>query len=318
MTFRSPLWLWLAAAAPLALVFFLARERARALAARRLTSDRLRGVSNPARPLRPFVLALAIVAAAVALAGPQFGFVTVPIVDREANRILVVDVSNSMASEDVGASRLAAAKAMAKRLIESADGRVGLVAFESSSEIMSPLTNDGEAVLALVETLQPGEVGDPGSDIGGAIMNALKLLQTDATQKADVVIISDGEEQGLRLSEALHRARSRGIEISTILVGTTEGGTIPLPGGGVLRDDSNQIVTTRAHPEVMQRIAAETGGRFLANPYSEHALDALLSSRARGPERNRPVRMPVDRYQWPLAVAFAAFFCGSLINRGAE
>jgi hypothetical protein len=30
------------------------------------------------------------------------------------------------------------------------------------------------------------------------------------------------------------------------------------------------------------------------------------------------VRVPIDRYQWPLAIAFAAFFCGSLANRGAE
>jgi hypothetical protein len=28
--------------------------------------------------------------------------------------------------------------------------------------------------------------------------------------------------------------------------------------------------------------------------------------------------MPIDRYQWPLALAFFAFLGGSLLHRGAE
>jgi Ca-activated chloride channel family protein len=319
MTFRAPLWLWLAAAAPIVLVFLMARERARTRIARRFVSERLRGVANPVRSLRPYLLTAAWIATAIALAGPEAGYTTLPIVDRESNRVIVIDVSNSMSAEDVGTSRLSAAKAIAKRLIEETEGRTAIVAFERSAEVVAPLTNDDEAVISLVDTLQPGEVGEPGSDIGAAIMAALKLLQTETGQKADIVIISDGEEQGSRfaLAEALHRVKTRGVEVSTIAIGTAAGATIPT-GSGVLRDESGEIVTTREDTEVLKRIARSSGGHFLDNPFGEAALTPLLAQRAAGGGRSRPLRVPIDRYQWPLAIAFAALFCGSLANRGAE
>ncbi len=319
MMFRAPLWLWLAAAAPLVLVFLLSRERMRARIARRLTSERLRGVANPARVLRPYLLTLAWIATAVALAGPEAGFRMQPVVERESNRILVIDVSNSMAAEDVGASRLAAAKAIAKRLIDASNGRIGVVAFERTAEVVAPLTSDDEAVESLVDTLQPGEVGDPGSDLGAAISAALKLLEHEGNQKADVVLISDGEEQGSRLSltEAIHRAKTRGIPVSAIAIGTPAGAPIPT-GSGVLRDDSGDIVTTHEQPDVLRRIAGDTGGRFLDNPFAEPMLEPVAAQTRAGASKNKPIRVPIDRYQWPLGVAFAAFFCGSLANRGAE
>ena len=319
MTFRAPLWLWLAAAAPLVLAFLIARERSRTRLARRFVSERLRGVANPARVLRPYLLTAAWIAIAIALAGPEAGFTTMPLVDRESNRVIAIDVSNSMSAEDVGASRLAAAKALAKKLVEQTEGRSAVVAFERSAEVVAPLTNDDQAVLSLIDTLQAGEVGEPGSDVGSAINASLKLLQTETSQKADVVIISDGEEQGssLGLTEALHRAKTRGVSISTIGVGTRAGATIPT-ANGVLRDDNGDIVTTHEQSDVLQRVARVTGGLFLDNPFAEHALKPLLARQNAGGERSRPVRMPIDRYQWPLAVAFAAFFCGSLANRGAE
>ncbi len=319
MMFRAPLWLWLAAAAPLVLAFLVMRERASMRIARRFVSERLRGVANPARVLRPYLLTAAWIATAIALAGPEAGYTTLPIVDREFNRVIIIDVSNSMSAEDVGAPRLAAAKAIAKRLVEQTEGRSAVVAFERAAETIAPLTNDDQAVLALLDTLQPGEVGDPGSDIGAAIDAALKLLQAETSQKADIVLISDGEEQGSHfgLTEALHRAKTRNISISTIAVGTPAGATIPT-GNGVLRDESGDIVTTHEQPEVLQRVARATGGRFLDNPFDAGALKPLIAQQAAGGERSRPVRVPIDRYQWPLAVAFAAFFCGSLTNRGAE
>src|SRR5689334_2940757 len=179
MTFRAPLWLWLAAAAPLVLAFLIARERTRTRIARRFVSERLRGVANSARVMRPYLITAAWIATAIALAGPESGFTTMPVVDREFNRVIVIDVSNSMSAEDVGASRLAAGKAIAKRLVEQTEGRSAVVAFERAAEVIAPLTNDDQAVLSLIDTLQAGEVGEPGSDIGAAIEAALKLLQSE-------------------------------------------------------------------------------------------------------------------------------------------
>lgn len=318
MTFRSPQWLWLLAAVPMVAAFLIVRERSRAQLARRFVAERLRGLANPARVLRPYVLTLALALLSLSAAGPYAGFTTVPVLGRESNRVIAIDVSNSMGAEDVGTSRLSAAKAVAKRLIENHGGRVALIAFEGAAEVISPLTNDSEAVASLIDTLQPGEVGEPGSDFSAAIVKAIRLAEVDANAKADVVIISDGEEQGSgRLTDTLTRARSRGVRVSAIVIGSGEGATIPTPDG-VLREESGQAVTTYARTDVMERVTAQTGGTLLENPFAEHALDPLLVRTGSGPVRETHVRVPVDRYQWPLGLAFVAFFCASLLNRGAE
>jgi hypothetical protein len=100
-------------------------------------------------------------------------------------------------------------------------------------------------------------------------------------------------------------------------IGTAAGSTIPRPeGGGDLVDDNGQVVTTYARPEALQKIASATGGKFYANPFGEHALDSLAASG--GTMKQRNVRVPIERYQWPLAFACVAMFLGSLANRGAE
>lgn len=316
MSFRSVTTLWALAAVPLALLFLVARERARTRLARLFVSERLRGVTNPARGLRPWLFAIGVAAVVVALAGPYAGFTLVPIVSRESSRVLVIDVSNSMAAEDIGTSRLAAANALAMRLARAQEGRVALIVFEAQPEIVSPLTTDTEAVASLIDTLQPGEIGAPGSDVGSAIVAAVGLLEADTGQRGDIVVLSDGEDQGARATEAVQRAKTRGIEVSTIVVGTAQGATIPTERGP-LRDSTGDVVTTYARRDVLLEIARDTGGRMLDNPFAASALDPLLG-RGDATERRTHARVPVDRFQWPLALAFFAFLGGSVLHRGAE
>lgn len=317
MTFRESSVLWLLLAAPPLLALLLAREAWRTRAARRFASERLRGVANTARPWRPWLITLGFIAAVIAAAGPYAGYTMVPVVARDANRVIVIDVSNSMAAEDVGTARLTAAKAIAKRIIAAHDGRIALVVFEANGEVVAPLTNDGEAVTALLETLQPGEVNAPGSDIGSAVIAGLKLVEADPSHKGDIVVISDGEDQGSRSNEAIERARTRGVPVSTIMLGSPEGSTIPFQDG-ILRNESGEIVTTYARREPLDGIARSTGGRFFDNPFADRALDPLLAVTLGGSTRQTHIRVPVDRYQWPLALALVLFLGGSLANRGAE
>jgi Ca-activated chloride channel family protein len=317
ITFAAPRLLWLAALVPLALLYLFLRERQRVAAARRFVSERLRGVANPARALRPLLIAMALLAGVVAVAGPQAGFTVVPVEQRESNRVLVIDVSLSMLAEDVGTSRLDAAKAIAKRIIAAHQGRVGLVIFEQSADVVSPLTSDGDAVGALIDSINAGEIGLAGSDTGAALVKAARLLDADATHRGDLVLISDGEDQGTRTDEEVAKLGSRGIAVSTIAVGTPGGATIPDQNArGPLRDDNGEVVTTAAHPDALRRIASATGGEFFDNPFAEHALDSLAASG--GTTRRTTVRVPIERYQWPLALAMLFLFLGSLTNRGAE
>jgi Ca-activated chloride channel family protein len=317
MTFRDPRILWFLAAIPVVALLLVIRENARTRLARRFVAERLRGVANPARWLRPWLATLGVGAAIFALAGPRVGFRMQTVEAREANRVIVLDVSLSMLAEDVGVSRLDAAKAIAKRIISAHPGRIGLVIFEGDAEVVSPLTSDGEAVAALIDSIAAGEVGDPGSDVGRGLNAALKLIDADPTQKADIVLISDGEEQGNKLADAMSRLAQRNVPVSTVLVGTPAGAGIPAGSGKWLTDNNGEVVHTVAKPDVLQSIAARTGGSFFVNPFAEHALDSLAGSEGSA-SHAKVVSVPIDRYQWPLALAFCALLLGSLANRGAE
>lgn len=317
MTFRDPALLWLLAVTPLFLLFLVARERHRDRLARRLVAERLRGTSNGWRAWRPWLMTAATVACVVALAGPRRGFTTVPVEARESNRVIVIDVSNSMAARDVGTSRLEAAKAIARRIIEAQSGRVAVIAFETTAEVICPLTTDTDAASSLLDTLEPGQLESPGSDLGGAIDAAIRLVRSDPAQQADFVVISDGEDQGTRLSSAVNDARARHFVISTVLVGSASGSRIPQPDGAELHDESGQVVTTYARGDLLEGIARSTGGTFFANPFSEHALDTLALSRGAAVKK-KMAQVPIDRFQWPLAVGMVIWMCGSLAHRGAE
>lgn len=318
MSFREPLLLWLLVAVPFALAFLASREKRRQQIARRLVSERVRGLSNGIRPLRPPLLAAGLALAIVALAGPRFGSTVVPVEERQSNRILVMDVSDSMLAEDVGLSRWSAAKSIARRLIRAQPGRMALVIFESSPQTVSPFTTDGEAVISLLDSIEPGETDDPGSDLGAALTAAEKLAEADAGQKTDIVLISDGEDQGSHLEAALTRARNDGIPVHTVVLGSEQGANIPIQGGP-LRDESGQIVVTSSHPETMRHIASATGGEAVLNPASPASLAALgAGPTAGGAAKVNWLHIPIERFQWPLAGAIAFLLLGSIAHRGAE
>jgi Ca-activated chloride channel family protein len=320
MTFRDPGFLWLFAAVPPALAFLLTSERVRVTLARRFVSERLRGIANPARKVRPWLLGTALVALVAALAGPRLGVVLLPVETHEANRVIVLDVSRSMAAEDAGGSRLDAAKAVAARVIDAFPGRVALVIFEQRAEVVSPLTTDNDAVAALLATIQPGEVGVPGSDVAEGLGAALKLLEADPGQRGDIVLLSDGEDQGGHPDGVIARLHARGVPVTAIVVGSKRGATIPDDERhGELHDDRGNVVRTYAQTEALGRIASATGGELLVNPFAAHALDGLAapaigSSRA----RVKTIAQPIERFQWPLAAAFLFLMLASLANRGAE
>jgi hypothetical protein len=84
-----------------------------------------------------------------------------------------------------------------------------------------------------------------------------------------------------------------------------------------MRDSTGDVVTTYARSDVLRGIATDTGGLFLENPFGARALDRLLG-RGDTTERQTHARVPIERFQWPLALAFFAILGGSFLHRGAD
>ncbi|MCA1733247.1 MAG: VWA domain-containing protein [Acidobacteria bacterium] len=319
VSFGEPRVLVALAALPLAAWFFFAREKVRRRRADAFASERIRGLRFPARSLRPFFLTGGLALTALALAAPHAGFELRPVLRDEGSLLIALDVSASMAAEDLGVSRLTAAKSVIRSLLAQQQGRVAVLAFESVGELLSPLTSDIAAVQDLVDSLTPGELALAGTDLGAAILRGLEYLDSREKGPRAIVILSDGEDQGGLLDKALEEAVRRQIPVSTVVLGTPAGARIPA-GDGFLVDESGRVVTTRADAAALERIARVTGGAFIPSPFERSAVAAMESVTPAEivTEETRTRRVPVERYQWPLALGVAFLLGASLLHRGAE
>ncbi len=320
LTFGTPSVLWGLVLLVPAAIFLRQRELRRRRLANRFVSERMRGELLPARLLRPSLLTLGAAMLIIALAGPQYGASEQIVENPQASLVVLLDTSLSMAAADVGTSRLAAARAVIQKILDEYQGRVGLIVFEGNAEVVAPLTDDTQAISSLLESVGPAELVVAGSNLRLAITAGLELLERSSVTSAAMLLISDGEHRAEDLRDVLERAREKKIPVVTVMVGTAEGAVIPLEDGTALEVDGQTVVST-AREDILRGIARDTGGRFVANPFSQSAVDQLgraVRERASVSGTEATIYMPENRYQIPLSLALLFLLMGSVLNRGAE
>jgi len=221
------------------------------------------------------LVVLAFLCFAVAVARPQ---ATLSLPRIEGTLLLTFDVSGSMAADDVTPSRMEAAKAAAKAIVDRQPPGVviGVVAFSDAGLTVEAPTSDTTAVLQTIERLGPTH----GTSLGQGILAALTAIDeaesdTPATYysnrseaptatpgpvapgshgAAAIVLFSDGEnnEQPDPL-EAATVAANRGIRVLTIGVGTTTGKVLDLDGFRV---------QTALDEGLLEQVATLTAGTY--------------------------------------------------------
>ncbi len=310
MTFARPSLLVLVALAPLIVVIAW-------IASAWLRQERegfARGAGRSPSIARWLGVAGAVVCLAVALAGPRLGerFVEVPL--HGVDVVFVVDASRSMAVADEEPDRIGRAR---REIIDFANqfdgGRLGLVLFGGDGRLVCPLTRDRHSFEAFVREIDPAFTVHGGTDVGAGVERALDSFGDDDATRV-VVIVSDGEHLGDdgSIGAAAWTAYHRGVTVHALMVGTREGGPIPLRNtvlGGFVEDDAGQTVQSRAVPDHLAKIAARTGGLFLSTqsePFPLARLRADRLDRIRTTSGGTTMRKePIDRFRWALVLALS-------------
>lgn len=251
----------------------------------------MRSVSTRKRKIKLILQCAALFFFVVALARPQSGEGKTKAKSEGLEIMLVVDVSNSMMSEDTRPSRLELAKKELARLIDSLGGdKVGLVAFAGSAILLSPLTNDKSALKMYIESLSPDSVATQGSDFKKALneaQNALNRggLESDEQQKVTrvIVVASDGEETEKGGLDAARKIADSGTRIFTLGFGTEQGGQIPMRDRhgnlvGYKKDKNGQPVITRTTGEALKQLAEAGKGDYHHVTFGGDAIRQLRSS----------------------------------------
>jgi len=224
-----------------------------------------------------FGLFLLWVLAILALAGPVWQQIPVPVQEREDALVMVADMSMSMYATDVAPNRAIRAQRKIIDVLNSRreEGQTALVVYAGDAHAVTPLTDDVETINNLVPSLQPNIMPVRGSKPSTGIDLALTLLENSNLPEAQILLITDGlapDDIGAienLLDGTLHR-------LSVLGIGTEEGSPIPQEGGGFLRDNNNAIVIPRLESALLQQLATSAGGRYAQALLTDEDINFLL------------------------------------------
>lgn len=316
VSFGQPglLWLLLLAPAVAALAWALWRRRfaSDAAWASRGLWDRLLPSYAPGRiTLSVALLALAVAGAGLALARPRWGIGEQTVERRGVDVVFLLDSSLSMAARDVQPSRLFVAKTLIRRMVRELPGnRVALVQTEGTGVVLAPLTLDGGVLDLLLDTVEPGSLPTPGTELAPGLETALRLFGGGDEKHRVLVVISDGEDHGGGVVDRIARLKESGVVVHSLGVGTLEGGRIQVPGSsGFKRDAEGNLVTSRLHEEVLEDLARRTGGAYLRVTSAAADPAPILGEIDRMEKRtleSQTLSSLQERFQWPLALAALA------------
>lgn len=217
------------------------------------------------------------------MARPQFGTRNEEVKRSGIEVVIAADVSNSMLCEDINPdlhqSRLDKSKMIVSKLIEQFDqDKVGLVAFAGSSITLLPITSDYVSAKMFLSQLAPGTVNVQGTNLSEAIQRATANF-SDVKKKKNIgralILITDAEDHEEGAIEAAKNAKSQGIQIFVLSVGTTAGGPIPMGGGSFKKDLSGNVVTTKLNEQVGKDIAKAGNGLYIHVDQTDKAQSVL-------------------------------------------
>ena len=259
------------------------RSRRRALAA--LVNVGLEDVVLSGRP-QPTARAGLLIAAAmltcVASAGPKAPAVATDTARSTRDILVIVDVSHSMAAEDIHPSRLGYARDTVRALLTRLDGeRVGIIAFAGTAFLQCPLTRDFSAVVLLMDGLTPGVLPQQGTSLRQALGQAAGVLAKVPERAKVVIVMTDGEDHDADPQSAATRLAKMGTRMFVLGIGTETGAPIPLRDEsgsltGYKRDTHGRVVSTRLDWGRAQRVAQyANGSAFRAD--DPRSLESLLS-----------------------------------------
>ena len=239
----------------------------------------------------------------LALCRPQWQ--EAPLIHYQASRdlILAVDLSDSMRTQDMldegeQRDRLSAVRQQIAHLIGERPGdRIALIVFADHAYLLSPLTQETQALLALTRELDFDLVGRTTA-LGEAIL--LARQHADPARPTALLLVTDGRNTAGNadpMTEA-RRAAAAGIRLYTLGVGA-DPDTFASPLGGA--DPSAEL-----DEPLLQQLAKLGHGRYF-RARSQADLSAInqaidtLEPAARPQTLYRPHH---ELYPWPLALAW--------------
>ncbi len=224
------------------------------------------------------LIVLALGCAVFALAGPRMGFHWEKTTQKGVDIMIALDCSRSMLAQDIKPTRLERAKREIIDLLRLMHSdRAGLVAFAGQAILQCPLTLDHEAFHIFLRVLEPDYLPVGGTNLPAAIEACYSGFEKESTTDKAIILITDGENTAGPVDEVVEKMAKQGVRVFCIGVGAKEGAPVPDPNGGFKKDDAGNIILSKVDEAVLEKIAAQTRGRYVRSVAGDMDLDLIYS-----------------------------------------
>jgi Ca-activated chloride channel family protein len=316
---------------PLAVVFFVWRERVRLSSLLRIgEADLLRQLLPPTSQTRHVVKTglwlLALAALIVALARPVWGVDAEIVETQGVSVMLVLDVSASMNAQDVAPSRLERARLMFRELIQTLAGNeIGLILFAGSAFVQFPLTTDTLSAETLVKAASSDSLSNQGTALEAALRLAVDSFDTRTSAARFIVVATDGESHDDQPLAAADEAAQRDIIIDAIGYGGAQGEPIPLRdadgnAGGYKTDAAGNLVLSALDEQTLKAITERANGVYLRGGSGDEIrvlIDQISRAQA-GRLETRVSSRGVERFGMFVALALFALSLEILLRENGD
>ena len=221
--------------------------------------------------------------------------------------MLAIDVSTSMLAEDLKPNRLEAAKEVAAEFVNGRPSdNIGITLFAGESFRQCPLTVDHAVLLNLIKDIKCGIIED-GTAVGMGIANAITRLKDSKAKSKVIILLTDGTNNRGDISPltAAEMAKSFGIRVYTIGVGTNGTAPYPYPVGGTVKYIN---VPVEIVEKTLTQIAGITEGNYF-RATSNSKLKEVYEEIDKLEKTKLNVKQYSKRQEEYQLFALAAFFC---------
>lgn len=314
---ESPIYFYLLALLPIIVALFLfnlfwKRKRQAVFADLELFNQLAPEKSSFKPALKLGVLLLALTCIIIALVNPKMGTKMETVKRQGIDIVFAVDISKSMLAEDVAPNRLEKTKQIVSQIINQlGNDRVGIVGYAGSAYPVLPMTTDYSIAKMYLQSMNTNMVSSQGTAFNDAIQLAVDFFDVKDTSKL-IVLISDGEDHGDGVEDAVELAKEKGVRIITIGVGTEKGGPIPLRDdkgtiASYKKDQEGETVITKLYPEILKKIADNTKSKYIVGTTTKDVVEEVKKSLDKIEKSEFESQQIADfesQYQWFLALGF--------------
>ena len=280
---------------------------------------------------RKVLLFLALALLLFDMSGPRFCSGGRLVLRKGADVVFMLDVSRSMMAKDVPPDRLGQARQEISGISHAVHGgRRAILLFAGSPLVQCPLTTDQEGFDALLGMASPDLIVEQGTAFRTAFQLAGTLLEPSSEHllakegKAEkiVVLLSDGEDHEGDSRAAVQALKKVGVHFFVIGVGMRQPVVIPLPGGGVKRDEKGEVVMSSFRPETLQALARDAGGTYFRSS-AEHTVfrevsEKINSIAAASRWAMEPAEHDESLSRYVLAAALVLLLAETMLRKGGK